>query len=99
MKWKTKVLVRLLAVALLLSGCGRNDVPIVTTEYNSSLTYGVFEADKLEVLPWDSGRSESTTAHKVAEVENGYYFLYNLYLYYADKTDLTNRTRTFTLLY
>ena len=77
-------------VCLMLGGCKDNTTPKVTANYESELLFGVFEAEKLKVLPWNSGRSESTTAHRVAEVESGYYFLYDLYLYYADKTDLTN---------
>ena len=92
MKRRIISIVVLALLLLSLFGCSKDDVPIVTAEYDSALTYGVFEAEKLKVLPWNSGRSEATTAHKVAEVENGYYFLYYPYLYYADKTDLANWT-------
>ncbi len=90
MKRRIICIVVLTLLLLSLFGCSKDEVPIVTAEYDSALTYGVFEAEKLKVLPWNSGRSESTTAHKVAEVENGYHYLHDLYLLYADKTNLSN---------
>ncbi len=86
-----RILICISLAVLLLSGCGKDDVPTVaTSDYEAELVYGVFEADKLEVLPWNSGRCESTMANAMAETENGYYFVHDHYLYYADKTNLTN---------
>ena len=79
------------ALLLLLTGCRKDTVPTVTDNYESELVYGVFEAEKLQVLPWNSGRCEKTTANKMIETENGYYYLYDgmHLLHYADKTDLS----------
>lgn len=89
---KRKIISIVVLVLLLLSffGCGKDDVPVVTAEYDSALTYGVFEAEKLKVLPWNSGRCESTTANALTETENGYYFVYYGHIYYADKDNLNN---------
>ena len=91
---KRRIISILVLVLLLLSlfGCSKDDVPIVTAEYDLALTYGVFEAEKLKVLPWNSGRSESTTANRMIETEEGYYYLFDglKMLHYADKTDLSN---------
>lgn len=88
--------IRVVAAALLtifllsLWGCGKDDVPTVTDTYEAELVYGVFETEKLEVLPWNSGRCEATTANRMIETEDGYYYLCSSLnmLYYADKIDL-----------
>ena len=87
---KHSIIAWLCVAVLFLGGCSKDDVPIVTAEYQSALSYGVFEADQLAVLPWSSGRAESTTANAMAETENGYYFVYYGYIYYADKDNLNN---------
>lgn len=86
---KYKVIAWFCLAVLLLGGCSKDDVPIVTAEYQSELSYGVFETEKLTVLPWNSGRCESTMANAMAETENGYYFVYYGYIYYADKDNLS----------
>lgn len=55
------------------------------------LNYGVLACEKLEVLPWYSGRTEATSFNWMAETEAGYYQNW-LYLMYADKTDLAGWT-------
>ena len=85
---KHSIIAWLCVAVLFLGGCSKDDVPIVTAKYQSALSYGVFEADQLAVLPWSSGRAESTMNHTMAETENGYYIVYSNYLYYADKADL-----------
>ena len=55
-----------------------------------ALTYGVLESNPLEVLSWNNGRAEATSRNRFAETENGYYFIYGMYLYYADKASLNN---------
>ena len=50
-----------------------------------TLTYGTMDADKLAVLEWNDGRCEVTSFYRMAETEQGYYFLHDMYkLYYAD---------------
>ena len=52
-----------------------------------TLTYGTMDADKLAVLEWNDGRCEVTSFYRMAETEQGYYFLHDMYkLYYADKS-------------
>ena len=57
-----------------------------------TLTYGILESDPLEVLPWNSGRCEASVNYFMAETELGYYLLFKTYLYYADKSNLSNWT-------
>ena len=90
MKIRVVAAVALVIFLLSLCGCSKADVPLVTAEYQSELSYGVFEAEKITVLPWNSGRSEFTSYNTLAETENGYYFMFSSWLYYADKSDLSN---------
>ena len=54
------------------------------------LTYGVMEYEKLQILPWNSGRCEATSFNRMAETKNGFYMPLNIsVLHYADKTDLS----------
>ena len=55
------------------------------------LNYGVLEYEKLEVLPWYSGRCEATSFEYMAETKAGYYTNggYRQMLY-ADKSNLAN---------
>lgn len=55
-----------------------------------TLTYGVMEYEKLQVLPWNSGRCEATSFDSMAETALGFYMCPMNRLYYADKTDLSN---------
>lgn len=89
-----KLLTGLLATAL-LCGCGpKEELPQVDGpqywEESPRLTYGVWETDKLEVLPWYGGRAEATTDYRMVETELGYYLLWDNLCLYADKADLNN---------
>lgn len=76
--------------ALLLTGCSKDNIPeLPEGSYESQLTYGVLEAEKLSVLPWNSGRCETTTGNTMVETEIGYYLVNNNIIYYADKVDLS----------
>jgi len=87
---------RLLALTcvtmLLLSGCHIGEEAPGITESQEwevpQLNYGALEYEKLEVLPWYSGRTEATSFNMMAETEQGYYYSYYVNLWYADKTNL-----------
>jgi len=89
-----KALIRmfsLLCVMVLLLGC-QEELPGITETQEwevPQLNYGVLEYDKLEVLPWYSGRTEATSFNRWAETEKGYYQDYGNILRYADKADLS----------
>ena len=90
-KWLFPILVTLLA----FSGCAQEEPestePFITWDNIPQLTYGQMEYEKLSVLPWYSGRTETSTFHKMVETEQGYYVIYNSRsLFYADKADLSN---------
>ena len=84
-------------------GCGEV-VPETPTEPEPSeslvwetmptLIYGQMNCEKLEVLPWYSGRAEATSSYQWAETAKGYYRLNteSLILSYADKSALQNWT-------
>ena len=55
-----------------------------------TLTYGSLESEKLQVLPWNSGRCEATSLNAMAETETGFYQACALRLYYADKENLSS---------
>ena len=61
----------------------------IWTEF-PGLTYGVMEYEKLEILPWNSGRCEATSFDSMAETALGFYMCPMDRLYYADKADLSN---------
>ncbi len=87
-------------VALLLSGCPKHEMAgntLATTSEDmaywkdsAALTYGQAKTGLLQTAAWNSGRSESTSYNTLAETENGYYFMFSSWLYYADKSDLSN---------
>lgn len=91
---KKRLLICCLAMLVLLGGCARKaSAPIGSQVWEEmpAITYGVMEYEKLEVLPWDSGRCEATSKEAMIETELGYYSAYNLGLiYYADKEALNN---------
>ena len=94
-------LVSILLLLSLLPGCAE-EAPVTPTEPEPAesrlwetmpqLTYGVMEYEKLEVLPWYSGRTEATGSYQWAETRDGYYRLdtESLLLSYADKAILKN---------
>lgn len=95
---KRKIILILIVclVSLVFSGC-RKEPGVGATgsdiwEEFPALTYGVMEYEKLEALPWNSGRCEATSFYTMAETENGIYMLDEGFqkLFFADKTDLTN---------
>lgn len=90
----------LILLLLVLSGCHKNelagntlgttDEAVASWEGSSTLTYGQAKTETLQTAAWNSGRSESTSYNTLAETENGYYFMFSSWLYYADKSDLSN---------
>ena len=97
---------RLLALTcvtmLLLSGCHIGEEAPGITESQEwevpQLNYGVLEYEKLEVLPWYSGRMEATSFNRMAETELGYYqtFFQNLF-HYRLLQDRDYRTLCYTV--
>ena len=81
----------LAAVLILLSGChSEEDVPAVTESLPwtaPKLNYGVLEYEKLDALPWYSGRAEGSSFDTLLETETGYYVSYMGTLYYMEKDD------------
>jgi len=76
---------------MLLAGCGQETGAgamgsEVWTEM-PGLTYGVLESEKLEILPWNSGRCEAVSENGMAETENGFYYVTGGLLYYTDKAN------------
>ncbi len=84
----------LCSLLILLSGCGKTiqDSMSESQTWNQwpRLTNGEASYEKLQALPWDSGRCEATSFYSMAETALGYYLSYFGILYYADKTDLSN---------
>lgn len=98
-----RIVVSILALLILLAfpGCAQEEVPEVPTEPEPgesilwetmpSLTYGVMESEKLETLPWYSGRAESSgRANQWAETKDGFYLGFDSQLFYADKNNMFN---------
>ena len=94
---KTVCILTALVLALLpLAGCApaEPEPPNSLAWEVPQLNYGVLEYEKLEVLPWYSGRTEATSFNTMAESKNGYYAVWgSKYLRYAEKTDMTNWVR------
>ncbi len=93
-RYRKYVVIFLCLFLLAPSGCkrefevGRTDSTI--WENMPAITYGVMEYERLNVVPWYSGRAEATSLNRMAETETGYYQSYQATLYYADKVDYTN---------
>ena len=73
-----KLLTILLALVLLISasGCAEEEkapAPIGSEVWETmpQLSYGVMEYEKLQILPWNSGRCEATSFYRMAETETG----------------------------
>lgn len=45
------------------------------------LNYGVLEYEKLQILPWNSGRTEATGQYNYAETADGFYIRYHTHEY------------------
>ena len=94
---KTVCILTALVLALLpLAGCApaEPEPPNSLAWEVPQLNYGVLEYEKLEVLPWYSGRTEATSSNTMAESKNGYYATFrSKYLRYAEKTDMLNWVR------
>ena len=78
----------------LLHGCHAQSDPgavgsAIWTEM-PALTYGAMEYEKLQILPWNSGRTEATSYNMMAETEKGWYLLHATWLWYADKENPGN---------
>ena len=82
----------LLAFILCLSllGCDSEEpeATYIQAQAAPALSYGVMEYEKLQALPWDSGRTEATSFHTMAETELGYYLEHDNLLFYMDKADM-----------
>lgn len=93
MRGKNTLCVIFLCVILaLLIGCAEEDTYSVSVGSDiwqefPPLTYGTVTCGKLEILPWNSGRTEATAQNQMAETENGFYYAYGAKLHYADKDD------------
>jgi len=83
----------LLAI-MLITGCAAEPqdsmVQAKPWEGWPQIEQGVVEAEQLHITTWSSGRCEATSENTMIEVENGYYYAYQEYLFYADKADLSN---------
>lgn len=81
-----------LLLAILLFACGSQEIPGESSgnTLTQDLHYGKFTQSTLSLLPWNSGRCEITSNYTMAETEAGYYLVNDQYLWYADKTDLSN---------
>jgi len=94
MKRTISIFLAMLMALEALSGCQNQKDPPAITESMAwevpQLNYGVFKYEKLEVLPWYSGRTEATSLTTMAETETGFYQISARWLYYADKADLSN---------
>lgn len=94
MKKTICTLIALLVVFLPLTGCleqagSRGAMGSEIWETMPQLTYGEMEYEKLQVLPWNCGRCESTSFSTMAETEKGYYTFFDIpVLQYADKANL-----------
>ena len=85
----------LLSVFLLLPGCQTEESGITESLLWEApkLNYGVLESEKLEVLPWYSGRAEATGANLWAETKDGFYhcpIVYSGSLIFTDKGEQLN---------
>lgn len=100
MKRVISAVVVLILGLMLLSGCAEEEkapAPIGSEVWETmpALTYGVIDYEKLQILPWNSGRCEATSYYTMAETDTGYYmsrFPYDIpayQLYYADKANLS----------
>ena len=79
----------MLMTLAMLAGCAE-EAPAITESMAwevPQLNYGVLEYEKLEVLPWYSGRTEATSFNMMAETEKGHYFSVGQNLLYKDKTN------------
>ena len=89
---RRRIIAGFLLLCLCLSGCGEEpDGKIRGSEVWETmpvLTYGVMEYEKLEVLPWNTGRLGFTSGNTMEETASGYYYAHNGKLVYADKTNL-----------
>ena len=97
MKRTISILLVMLMTLTMLAGCAE-EIPETPTEPQPGeslvwetmpkLTYGVMEYEKLEVLPWYSGRAEATGFGGWAETKDGFYRSTGK-LWYCDKSDMS----------
>lgn len=88
-------IIRMILCIILLTGCGQESPQELSVKAEpwggwESIQAGTLETEKLKVTTWSSGRCEATSENTMIEGENGYYYAYQEYLFYADKTDLSN---------
>ncbi len=76
-----------------LVGCQHNEYgALAERTYTVDTTppvEGSLKTAVLDILPWSSGRAESTSGYFAAETETGYYIEFYAQLFYADKSDLS----------
>lgn len=88
-------LITIFLLLSLLPGCSNNEDTLQLVQpqlWNGwpQIQPGKLAGEKLGLTAWDSGRCEATSENTMIETENGYYYAYQEYLFYADKTDLSN---------
>lgn len=97
MKRKIAFLLALVMLLSLLTGCAEETVPQLELEDRSesktwetmpTFTFGQLETEKLAIVPWHDGRTESVQKNTWAETKDGYYRVSGSFLYYADKANL-----------
>lgn len=92
MQKKIRIIAVLLCAAGALCGCGKVEQTVQlgskVWEKMPEATFGVLESEKLSVEAWNCGRAEETSDCSIVECRDGYYFLYDSMLYYADKERL-----------
>lgn len=85
----TRKSVLIILTILILTGCvtqKHGGAGSTSWEKMPAVAFGVLKSEMLSIQPWNSGRAEETSQYALAESEKGFFFLWNNYLYYSDKT-------------
>lgn len=83
-----KCLILCLFLAFFLFGC--QDASTPETETTGESLPQALLSERLSVEEGNFSRANKTGRGNFFEIESGYYYVHNRFLYYADKTDLTN---------
>lgn len=86
---KLCIAVMCITICAMLAACVKEPIMTESDVWGQmpELTYGIMEYEKLDVLPWNSGRCEATSHNSMAETAEGYYGTHFSRLYYSDKSD------------